>query len=273
MAPNHCYGFVSIPPQLTNRVCAGFAAPDVRFSERNLVRRFRTLLVCNAVAVGVVASGVAAAAPDDGDGPVDTTSVTTEALTDPHDVITFRDRALLSGKRRVVVTGMDGRGERIVETTTIGGVTLTEIRSSTVLLYPVAEVVVVGARRPTRPDPAPEPVPVPAPAPEPVAESEPVAEPESEPVAEPEPAASSAYEAVWDQLAECESGGDWSINTGNGYYGGLQFAAETWSGLGGAGLPHENSKDEQIRLATILRDQSDGYGAWPSCAAQLGLPT
>ncbi|MGI8764146.1 MAG: hypothetical protein ACR2LO_09080, partial [Ilumatobacteraceae bacterium] len=83
--------------------------------------------MCNAVAVGVVASGVAAAAPDDGDGPVDTTSVTTEALTDPHDVITFRDRALLSGKRRVVVTGMDGRGERIVETTTIGGVTLTEI--------------------------------------------------------------------------------------------------------------------------------------------------
>ena len=46
----------------------------------------------------------------------------------------------------------------------------------------------------------------------------------------------------------------------------------TWSGLGGSGLPHEHSREEQIRLATILRDQSGGYGAWPSCAAQLGLP-
>ncbi|MDQ3351221.1 MAG: transglycosylase family protein, partial [Actinomycetota bacterium] len=87
------------------------------------------------------------------------------------------------------------------------------------------------------------------------------------------PAPAPAGDPVWDSLAQCESGGDWSINTGNGYYGGLQFAESTWSGLGGSGLPNENSKEEQIRLATMLRDQSGGYGAWPSCAAQLGLPT
>jgi resuscitation-promoting factor RpfB len=78
---------------------------------------------------------------------------------------------------------------------------------------------------------------------------------------------------VWDALAKCESGGNWAINTGNGYYGGLQFNAGTWRAWGGTGLPHEHSREEQIAVATRLRDASGGYGAWPGCAAQLGLPT
>ncbi len=77
---------------------------------------------------------------------------------------------------------------------------------------------------------------------------------------------------MWDQLAQCESGGNWSINTGNGYYGGLQFSAGTWSSMGGSGLPSENSREEQIRIAIALRDQNGGYGAWPACSAELGLP-
>ena len=77
----------------------------------------------------------------------------------------------------------------------------------------------------------------------------------------------------WDALAKCESGGNWSINTGNGYYGGLQFSLGTWQAYGGSGLPSQHSREEQIRVATKLRNAQGGYGAWPACAAKLGLPT
>ena len=77
---------------------------------------------------------------------------------------------------------------------------------------------------------------------------------------------------VWDRLAQCESGGNWAINTGNGYYGGLQFNLGTWQAYGGTGLPSQASRETQIAIATKLRDASGGYGAWPGCAAKLGLP-
>ncbi|MGH3497759.1 MAG: transglycosylase family protein [Nocardioidaceae bacterium] len=79
---------------------------------------------------------------------------------------------------------------------------------------------------------------------------------------------------VWDQLAQCESGGNWAINTGNGYYGGLQFTISTWDAYGGgsyASRPDLASRDQQIAIATKVRDASGGYGAWPACSAQLGL--
>ncbi len=77
---------------------------------------------------------------------------------------------------------------------------------------------------------------------------------------------------VWDSLAQCESGGNWAINTGNGYYGGLQFSLSTWQAYGGTGLPSSASRETQIAIATKLRDASGGYGAWPSCSSKLGLP-
>jgi uncharacterized protein YabE (DUF348 family) len=77
---------------------------------------------------------------------------------------------------------------------------------------------------------------------------------------------------VWDALARCESGGNWAINTGNGYYGGLQFNASTWHAYGGSGLPNQNSREEQIRIAEKVRAATGGYGSWPACAASLGLP-
>jgi uncharacterized protein YabE (DUF348 family) len=77
---------------------------------------------------------------------------------------------------------------------------------------------------------------------------------------------------VWDALARCESGGNWATNTGNGYYGGLQFNVGTWQAYGGSGLPSQNSRETQIAIATKVRDASGGYGAWPACAASLGLP-
>jgi hypothetical protein len=77
---------------------------------------------------------------------------------------------------------------------------------------------------------------------------------------------------VWDSLAQCESGGNWAINTGNGYYGGLQFNLGTWQAYGGTGYPHQASRETQIAVATRLRDATGGYGSWPSCSAKLGLP-
>ncbi len=77
---------------------------------------------------------------------------------------------------------------------------------------------------------------------------------------------------VWDQLAQCESGGNWAANTGNGYYGGLQFNLSTWHSYGGSGYPNQNSRETQIAIATKVRDASGGYGAWPACSQSLGLP-
>jgi uncharacterized protein YabE (DUF348 family) len=78
--------------------------------------------------------------------------------------------------------------------------------------------------------------------------------------------------SVWDHLAQCEAGGNWATNTGNGYYGGLQFSLGTWRAYGGSGLPSNASRLTQIAIATKIRNASGGYGAWPACAASLGLP-
>jgi len=88
---------------------------------------------------------------------------------------------------------------------------------------------------------------------------------------EPEPApvtpVYSSGSSVWDAIARCESGGNWAANTGNGYYGGLQFSLGTWQAYGGSGLPSENSREQQIAIAERVRAASGGYGAWPVCGA------
>lgn len=73
----------------------------------------------------------------------------------------------------------------------------------------------------------------------------------------------------WDAIAQCESGGNWSINTGNGYYGGLQFSLSTWRANGGAGNPADASRAEQIRVANNVL-ASQGIGAWPVCGKKAG---
>ncbi len=75
--------------------------------------------------------------------------------------------------------------------------------------------------------------------------------------------------AIWEALAECESNGNWDLNTGNGYYGGLQFALGSWEAVGGSGYPHKASKTEQIYRAELLLDRQ-GWGAWPACSTMLG---
>jgi len=76
--------------------------------------------------------------------------------------------------------------------------------------------------------------------------------------------------SVWDSLAQCESGGNWSINTGNGFYGGLQFTLSSWQAVGGSGYPNQASQQEQIMRAEMLQAQQ-GWGAWPVCSIELGL--
>lgn len=79
--------------------------------------------------------------------------------------------------------------------------------------------------------------------------------------------------SVWDSLAQCESGGNWAINTGNGFYGGLQFTPSTWAGHGGtAYAPSANlaTREQQIAIAERVQ-ASQGWGAWPACTARLGI--
>ncbi|OIH99827.1 MULTISPECIES: transglycosylase family protein [unclassified Curtobacterium] len=82
--------------------------------------------------------------------------------------------------------------------------------------------------------------------------------------------ANAASGSTWDALAQCESGGNWAINTGNGYYGGLQFNLGTWQANGGAGNPASASREAQIAVAERVL-ASQGWGAWPACSAKLGL--
>ncbi|MGC9537825.1 transglycosylase family protein [Streptomyces sp. UG1] len=84
--------------------------------------------------------------------------------------------------------------------------------------------------------------------------------------------AAAADSGVWDRIAQCESGGNWHINTGNGYYGGLQFSASTWRGFGGtayAPTADQASKAQQIAVATKVQ-RAQGWGAWPTCSARAG---
>ena len=87
------------------------------------------------------------------------------------------------------------------------------------------------------------------------------------------PAAAAAPDSDWDRLAQCESGGNWAINTGNGYQGGLQFSPSTWAAYGGTQFaPTANlaTREQQIAIAEkTLAGQ--GWGAWPACSRKLGL--
>jgi uncharacterized protein YabE (DUF348 family) len=166
----------------------------------------------------------------------------TVTVTVQYEVTRKNDNSLYEGETQVDVEGRDGKIERVVEVLIVDGTEGEQrVLSEKTVVAPVTQVVLVGTKE--RPTPTPTPI------------------------------DTSGDGGVWDQLAECESGGNWSINTGNGYYGGLQFSLGTWQAFGGSGYPHENSKAEQIRIATKVRDARGGYGDWPACAAELGLPT
>jgi resuscitation-promoting factor RpfB len=166
---------------------------------------------------------------------VQVSEVTETVAVEPERVET-PDANTFKGDEKVTTPGVAGEKATVYRVTVVDGVeTSREELSSQVTREPVAEQVAIGTKD--------------------------------------RPAAPAVVDGgVWDRLAKCEAGGNWAINTGNGYYGGLQFNAGTWRAYGGQGLPHQNSREQQIAIGEKLRAASGGFGAWPGCAAKLGLP-
>jgi uncharacterized protein YabE (DUF348 family) len=171
------------------------------------------------------------------------TAVTTDEV--PFEKVTTESAELLKGEREVTQAGSAGKIEKTYKLVLVDGREASRtLVSETVSVQPVAEKVTVGTK------------------PKPVAQA-----------AAPAPAAGTntgaaapaiMNEAMWDKIAQCESGGNWSINTGNGYYGGLQFDIQTWIGSGGgAYAPNASlaSKAQQIDIANRVYAQR-GLQPW-----------
>ncbi|MBB2985763.1 resuscitation-promoting factor [Terracoccus luteus] len=211
-----------------------------------------------------------------------TTKDSTRTETIGHDTVRRESSSLYVGDTDVQTRGRDGVRTVVTRTTSVDGrATGTTEVSSTVTRKPVDEVVLVGTKR------RPEPVATPTPSSSSSADSSsdssddsaqgstqgstPTATPTPTPTAsEPAPSGAGlnlARAAMWDRIAACESGGNWAINTGNGYYGGLQFAQGTWVGAGGTDFASRAdlaSRAEQITVANRLY-ASSGTSPW-GCA-------
>ena len=163
-----------------------------------------------------------------------------KAETLDYDTIEREDSSMLEGKTDVIRAGDTGsRNVTYKRTFRNGKLVATKVLSQKILDAPRDRIVAVGTK-----DPAPAPS-----------------------------ANYASGSTVWDQLAQCESGGNWATNTGNGYYGGLQFSLGTWQSYGGSGLPSENSRETQIMIAERVRAaDGGGYSSWPACSQALGLP-
>jgi uncharacterized protein YabE (DUF348 family) len=149
-----------------------------------------------------------------------------------------------SGSRRVVYRVVLQNGE----------VTARKAVSSRVLRSPAATIIRYG----TKHRPAPKPTPAPA-------ASTSSGSTSSAPRSSAPTSNYASGGTIWDRIAQCESGGNWAINTGNGYYGGLQFTLSTWHAYGGSGRPDQNSREAQIAVAERVAAAEGGYGAWPVC--------
>jgi uncharacterized protein YabE (DUF348 family) len=163
------------------------------------------------------------------------------------------------------------KGERTVVhrvTTVDGEETEREKISSEVTREPVDKVIVEGTKE--RPEPEPEPEEPASSGSSSSGSSSSGSSSGSSSSGSSASSGGSAPSGVWGKLAQCESGGNPSTNTGNGYYGLYQFSLPTWQAVGGSGLPSEASAAEQTKRAQILQQRS-GWGQWPACAAKLGL--
>jgi hypothetical protein len=108
-----------------------------------------------------------------------------------------------------------------------------------------------------------------APPPAPTTTAPPPPPPAPQPVATGSGYNDPSNPAAWDRLAQCESGGNWAANTGNGYYGGIQFSLSSWQGVGGTGRPDQASRATQIAMGQRLWHQG-GWVHWPACSSKLG---
>ena len=197
------------------------------------------------------------------------------------------DAKLAKGQTKVTTKGVEGLREDVVQTITVDGqVEGTQVVSQNVVREPVTQVTAVGTKkaeitsRSAERTPAPKPTATAAPkasttpkpaAPKPATPKPSAPKPDPAPEASQPPASGGALDlsraAMWDRIAKCESTNRWNINTGNGYYGGLQFNLATWRSVGGtdfAAYPHQATREEQITVANRLYAKR-GTQPW-SCA-------
>lgn len=186
------------------------------------------------------------------------------------------DAKLAKGQTRVTTKGVAGLREDVVQTVTVDGqVESTQVLSQNVVREPVHQITAVGTKKPeitsrsAERTPAPKPTATPKPAaPKPATPKPSAPKPDPAPEASQPPAAGGALDLrradMWDRVAKCESTNNWKINTGNGYYGGLQFNLQTWRANGGtdfAAYPHQASREQQITVANRLYDKA-GLRPW-----------
>ncbi|WP_026819277.1 resuscitation-promoting factor [Arthrobacter castelli] len=190
------------------------------------------------------------------------------------DTVAEEDPDLPEGKRKVVRTGAPGTLTKTYTVTRLDGEEVgRSLVSKEVTAEPVARKIAIGTKERPEPEPEAEPEPAVKTASNSGGDSSGGGDSADTAGGGAAGATAAAVSGVWQSLAQCESGGNWSINTGNGYYGGLQFSQSSWLGAGGgkyAPLPHLASPSEQIATAKVLK-QGGGWGHWPSCASQLGL--
>jgi resuscitation-promoting factor RpfB len=200
----------------------------------------------------------------------------TETVEIPFETKTVEDDSLYEGTTKTTTEGEAGSAEKVfAETTVDGEVTESELVSETVTAEPVTEVVAKGTKK--KPEPVQEEKPAAASTEKRSTGSKSTRSSERSSSKSSGNSGASAPTApsgsVWDRLAQCESGGNWSINTGNGYHGGLQFSKQTWLAFGGGKYaPQANlaTRAQQIDIAKKTQ-AAQGWGAWPSCTAQLGI--
>ena len=201
-----------------------------------------------------------------------------EAETLPYSTRVLYASSMYDGKTRVRSEGDAGRKRLVYEVTKVNGkVRRDKLVDTKILDRPNPRVVVYGTKD------RPEPEPAPAPAPQPSSSSSNSSSSSgsgssggsSSSPSSPPASNYASGSSTWDALAQCESGGNWAINTGNGYYGGLQFSSSTWQAYGGgayASTANLASREQQIAIAEKVRAATGGYGSWPACSQSLGLP-
>ncbi|WGW12856.1 ubiquitin-like domain-containing protein [Saxibacter everestensis] len=177
-----------------------------------------------------------------------------------HETETKKDSSEYEDYKKVTRKGEDGTKEIVYKKREVDGEEVAKSKvEEKVTKKPVKEVVTVGTKKRSTESDSPE------------SDSKKSKSDDGGSDSSPDtPKSSEPSGSVWDRLAKCESGGDWHINTGNGYYGGLQFNAGTWKAYGGKGMPHENSREQQIAIAKKVQ-KAQGWGAWPACTAKLGI--
>ncbi|WP_435298441.1 transglycosylase family protein [Timonella sp. A28] len=184
------------------------------------------------------------------------TKTTTKKTKVDFETVTKKDKDRYEDLPKYVATkGVKGQRVREYQVVTIDGEVQSKKKiSDEITKKPIDEVVVVGTKE--RPEPTPE--------------KTSTSSSSSSSSSKDSSTSTASVSGVWAKLAQCESGGNPSTNTGNGYYGLYQFSLPTWRSVGGSGLPSDASAAEQTKRAQILQQRA-GWGQWPACARKLGL--